>query len=114
MIRCIRLTASLWIQSLVSGEPIFDARYRCPSLHLFNARFAIDLASTYGINSKTLLLCTVLENPISLCSFRPPSRAPFTEILSILAATRLPIVSVDVPSGWDVEAGTVVTFQTTA
>ena len=41
-------------------------------------------------------------------SFRPGSiRAPFDTIVEHLRATRLPIVSVDVPSGWDVERGNV-------
>ncbi|KAH7107216.1 YjeF N-terminal domain-like protein [Auriculariales sp. MPI-PUGE-AT-0066] len=39
-------------------------------------------------------------------SFKPPVRAPFDEALSLLAAdTSPPIVSVDIPSGWDVNAG---------
>ena len=38
-------------------------------------------------------------------SFKPPVRAPFGEVLSLLAESRLPIVSVDIPSGWDVEGG---------
>lgn len=39
-------------------------------------------------------------------SFKPPVRAPFDEALALLAGERAPpIVSVDVPSGWDVERG---------
>ncbi|KAG5652260.1 hypothetical protein H0H81_005613 [Sphagnurus paluster] len=38
-------------------------------------------------------------------SFRPPVRAPFDAALPLLARSGLPIVSVDIPSGWDVEAG---------
>lgn len=38
-------------------------------------------------------------------SFKPPIRSPFDEILPILNSARLPIVSVDIPSGWDVEKG---------
>jgi len=38
-------------------------------------------------------------------SFKPPVRAPFDEVLPLLARSRLPIVSVDIPSGWDVESG---------
>lgn len=40
-------------------------------------------------------------------SFKPPVRAPFDEVLSLLNASDLPIVSVDIPSGWDVEKGPV-------
>jgi len=38
-------------------------------------------------------------------SFKPPVRAPFDEVLPLLTRSRLPIVSVDIPSGWDVEGG---------
>ncbi|KAJ7143552.1 YjeF N-terminal domain-like protein [Mycena crocata] len=38
-------------------------------------------------------------------SFKPPIRAPFDSALPLLSASGLPIVSVDIPSGWDVEAG---------
>jgi NAD(P)H-hydrate epimerase len=40
-------------------------------------------------------------------SFKPPIRAPFDIALSLVASSRLPIVSVDIPSGWDVEKGNV-------
>ncbi|PCH40115.1 YjeF N-terminal domain-like protein [Wolfiporia cocos MD-104 SS10] len=38
-------------------------------------------------------------------SFKPPVRAPFDAALPLLSASGLPIVSVDIPSGWDVEEG---------
>ncbi|WOO85916.1 NAD(P)H-hydrate epimerase [Vanrija pseudolonga] len=38
-------------------------------------------------------------------SFQPPVRAPFDKVLDLLAAAPTPIVSVDIPSGWGVEAG---------
>ncbi|KDR73554.1 hypothetical protein GALMADRAFT_100297 [Galerina marginata CBS 339.88] len=38
-------------------------------------------------------------------SFKPPIRAPFDSVLPLLNQSRLPIVSVDIPSGWDVENG---------
>ena len=38
-------------------------------------------------------------------SFQPPIRAPFDAVLPFLNDSRLPIVSVDIPSGWDVEKG---------
>ncbi|KAF8322622.1 YjeF N-terminal domain-like protein [Clavulina sp. PMI_390] len=38
-------------------------------------------------------------------SFHPPVRSPFDTVLPILSASGLPIVSVDIPSGWDVEKG---------
>ena len=38
-------------------------------------------------------------------SFKPPVRAPFDEVLPLLTRSGLPIVSADIPSGWDVEGG---------
>ncbi|THH14533.1 hypothetical protein EW146_g5805 [Bondarzewia mesenterica] len=38
-------------------------------------------------------------------SFKPPVRAPFDVGLPLLSSSGLPIVSVDIPSGWDVERG---------
>ena len=56
---------------------------------------------------KALHLSDVILDAIFGFSFKPPVRAPFDEILPILNETRLPIVSVDIPSGWDVENGNV-------
>lgn len=38
-------------------------------------------------------------------SFKPPVRAPFDSALPLITESKLPIVSVDIPSGWDVEKG---------
>lgn len=38
-------------------------------------------------------------------SFKPPLRRPFDRILSLLGSSSAPILSVDIPSGWDVERG---------
>ena len=38
-------------------------------------------------------------------SFKPPVRAPFGAALTLISDSKLPIVSVDIPSGWDVEKG---------
>ncbi|KAF5350035.1 hypothetical protein D9756_009040 [Leucocoprinus leucothites] len=38
-------------------------------------------------------------------SFHPPVRAPFDAVLPLVTQSKLPIVSVDIPSGWDVEKG---------
>ena len=38
-------------------------------------------------------------------SFKPPVRPQFQPILESLARLTVPLVSVDIPSGWDVEAG---------
>lgn len=38
-------------------------------------------------------------------SFQPPVRAPFDTALPLIARAGVPVVSVDIPSGWDVERG---------
>jgi len=38
-------------------------------------------------------------------SFQPPVRSPFDLVLPALSGAKVPIVSVDIPSGWDVERG---------
>ncbi|KAL7414179.1 YjeF N-terminal domain-containing protein [Mrakia frigida] len=38
-------------------------------------------------------------------NFRPPLREPFTAVLPLLSRTKVPILSVDIPSGWDVSLG---------
>lgn len=38
-------------------------------------------------------------------SFKPPVRPLFKPILESLTRVTIPLISVDIPSGWDVEAG---------
>jgi len=38
-------------------------------------------------------------------SYKPPLREPFDEVLKKLEKCTTPIVSIDIPSGWDVETG---------
>ncbi|TEB40186.1 YjeF N-terminal domain-like protein [Coprinellus micaceus] len=53
----------------------------------------------------TLKTTDVILDAIFGFSFKPPIRAPFDKVLPLLSESRLPIVSVDIPSGWDVEIG---------
>ena len=55
--------------------------------------------------SKALSSTDVILDAIFGFSFHPPVRAPFDAVLPLLAKSGLPIVSVDIPSGWDVEKG---------
>ncbi|KAI6009175.1 YjeF N-terminal domain-containing protein [Pisolithus marmoratus] len=43
--------------------------------------------------------------PTTTFSFQAPVRAPFDAVLDRIQAPCKPIVSVDIPSGWDVERG---------
>ena len=38
-------------------------------------------------------------------SFHPPVRPPFDEVIKAMAASKVPILSVDIPSCWDVDGG---------
>jgi NAD(P)H-hydrate epimerase len=38
-------------------------------------------------------------------SFKPPVREPFDKIINLLEGTSKPVLAVDIPSSWDVEAG---------
>ena len=38
-------------------------------------------------------------------SFKPPVRPAFEAVMASLASTKVPVASIDVPSGWDVEKG---------
>lgn len=55
--------------------------------------------------SRALTTSDVILDAIFGFSFSPPVRAPFDAVLPLLAKSGKPIVSVDIPSGWDVEKG---------
>jgi len=55
--------------------------------------------------STALAASDVVLDAIFGFSFKPPVRAPFDVALPLIAHAGLPIVSVDIPSGWDVERG---------
>uniref|UniRef100_A0A0N5AU87 NAD(P)H-hydrate epimerase n=1 Tax=Syphacia muris TaxID=451379 RepID=A0A0N5AU87_9BILA len=38
-------------------------------------------------------------------SFKPPIRSPFDKILKLVSESTVPVTSVDIPSGWDVNKG---------
>ena len=54
---------------------------------------------------QALLESDVILDAVFGFSFQPPVRAPFDSVLAVLTQSKLPIVSVDIPSGWDVEKG---------
>jgi len=67
----------------------------------------MQIPTTSDLDSlKTALASSdVILDAIFGFSFKPPVRAPFDEVLPLLTKSGLPIVSVDIPSGWDVESG---------
>ena len=65
----------------------------------------IPTTSDLGSLKISLESSDVILDAIFGFSFKPPVRAPFDEVLPLLTQSKLPIVSVDIPSGWDVEGG---------
>lgn len=59
----------------------------CPDLEAANKDYGLIIDSLFGF------------------SFKPPVRESFQPIMDLLRKTKVPIVSVDIPSGWDVEKG---------
>ena len=66
---------------------------------------APDASQAESTLSTALASSDVVLDAIFGFSFQPPVRAPFDAALSLLARADIPIVSVDIPSGWDVERG---------
>lgn len=72
------------------------------------SRTAISSWTAFSVGALALLLApnrSLIGSPSSGFSYKPPPRAPFTAVLKAFQTTVKPIVSVDIPSGWDVEEG---------
>ncbi|CAD6586211.1 MAG: hypothetical protein TREMPRED_004368 [Tremellales sp. Tagirdzhanova-0007] len=54
---------------------------------------------------KSLKEQDVIMDAVFGFSFQPPVRAPFDTVLRLIKSSSLPIVSVDIPSGWSVSDG---------
>lgn len=61
--------------------------------------------ATLDVLRSTLSSSDVILDAIFGFSFKGPVRAPFHEVLPLISSSKKPIVSVDIPSGWDVERG---------
>ncbi|KAJ1679189.1 hypothetical protein EV182_002558 [Spiromyces aspiralis] len=65
---------------------------------MLNIRLVEDI--DYGLNSTDLIIDAIFG-----VSFSGAVREPFGSVINKLKQTTIPIVSIDVPSGWDVEKG---------
>lgn len=78
---------------------------QCQNLHIPTLSSAEEFTSHYN-SSTDLVLDTIFG-----FSFHPPVRSPFDAVLRTIAQPsqgkdkRVPIVSIDIPSGWSVEDG---------
>jgi NAD(P)H-hydrate epimerase len=75
-----------------------------------NMEIPILLPSTSSSDTESTLSSALSSSDVILdaifgFSFKGPVRAPFDAALKLVAGSVLPIVSVDIPSGWDVETG---------
>jgi hypothetical protein len=71
-----------------------------------NMKIPIILPSSETDTLRDALSCSdVILDAIFGFSFKPPVRSPFDSALPLITASKLPVVSVDIPSGWDVENG---------
>lgn len=66
------------------GIPLLD---KTPSLDEVNGSYGVLIDAIFGF------------------SFRPPVRKDFIEIMDITKQTSIPVASIDIPSGWNVEDG---------
>ncbi|KAH9065209.1 YjeF N-terminal domain-like protein [Lactarius vividus] len=66
---------------------------------------ASDPSQAESMLSTALASSDVILDAIFGFSFQPPVRAPFDAALPLIARANVPIVSIDIPSGWDVERG---------
>ena len=78
-------------------------KVQCDNMRIPTLEPSLDLGSL----KKALSASDVILDAIFGFSFKPPVRAPFDEALPLLSQSGLPIVSVDVPSGWNVDEGRV-------
>ncbi|KAH9969854.1 YjeF N-terminal domain-like protein [Russula dissimulans] len=98
---------TIWIPKLGSKDIYKRLHTQCTNMHIptlpgastGDPKVAEDTLATALASSDVVL------DAIFGFSFKPPARAPFDAALPLIARSGLPIVSVDVPSGWDVERG---------
>ncbi|KAM5530176.1 hypothetical protein V8D89_016158 [Ganoderma adspersum] len=94
---------TIWMPKPGSKEIYQRLKVQCDNMRIQTLEPTSDL----GPLKETLSSSDVILDAIFGFSFTPPVRAPFDEALPLLSQSGLPIVSVDVPSGWNVDEGRV-------
>jgi len=80
-------------------QPIFTALQK--QLHQLSIPFLTTPESfTSALQSSDIILDALFG-----FSFHPPVRPPFDTVLRAIIAAKKPVLSVDIPSSWDVEGG---------
>ncbi|CAH0771612.1 unnamed protein product [Bemisia tabaci] len=73
--------------------------------NLTNQCESMDIPFIENISEEELNQYNLIVDSLFGFSFKPPVRPLFVPLLDLLQKTKIPICSVDIPSGWDVEKG---------
>ncbi|KAI1793382.1 YjeF N-terminal domain-like protein [Ganoderma leucocontextum] len=94
---------TIWMPKPGSKDIYQRLKAQCDNMRIRT----LDPTSDLGSLKDALSASDVILDTIFGFSFKPPVRAPFDDALPLLSQSGLPIVSVDVPSGWNVDEGRV-------
>ena len=64
-----------------------------------------DIADILKIQSESSISFSLILDALFGFSFAGPARPPFTELIAFMTDSSIPVLSVDIPSGWHVEDG---------
>ncbi|EPT05270.1 hypothetical protein FOMPIDRAFT_1057550 [Fomitopsis schrenkii] len=92
---------TIWMPKPGSKDIYQRLKKQCDNMHIPTIAPGTDVQPLRDALARS----DVILDAIFGFSFQPPVRAPFDAALPLLTASGLPIVSVDIPSGWDVEKG---------
>ncbi|KAJ9106725.1 hypothetical protein QFC19_003037 [Naganishia cerealis] len=102
-----REVMDLWLRGICPGNKDIYQRLlkQCQNLHIRTLKSPEEFHTHYRTSTDVIL------DTIFGFSFHPPVRSPFDAVLCTIAnppegrSERVPIVSIDIPSGWSVEDG---------
>ncbi|KZT73744.1 YjeF N-terminal domain-like protein [Daedalea quercina L-15889] len=97
---------TIWMPKPGSKDIYKRLKKQCDNMHIQTIAPGTDVQPLRD----ELAHSDVILDAIFGFSFQPPVRAPFDAALPLLTESGLPIVSVDIPSGWDVEKGNAAGF----
>ncbi|TBU62228.1 YjeF N-terminal domain-like protein [Dichomitus squalens] len=92
---------TIWMPKPGSKEIYQRLKVQCDNMRIPALEPSQDVQSL----KEALSSSDVILDAIFGFSFKPPARPPFDAALPLLTQSGLPIVSVDVPSGWNVDEG---------
>lgn len=82
-----------------TDKPLFNNLVK--QCEMYDIAFIKEMPNMESLNSKYHVIVDALFG----FSFKPPVRPLFAPIIELLSKTSVPVVSVDIPSGWHVEDG---------